>query len=309
MDHLQHRMGSVLALAALLIVSQPMYAQQNPPAIQWQKSLGGSGLDEARSIAPTSDGGYIVAGLSNSNDGDVIGVHGGYESWIVKLTSVGMTEWQKSLGGSGNDGASSIAPTSDGGYIVAGGSQSNDGDVTGHHGSSDSIDYWVVKLTSAGMIEWQKSLGGTGYDYAISIAPTSNGEYIVAGGSKSTDGDGTGNHGDTDYWIVKLAPPTSSDATPQPAEPAATIAAISILPNPARATTMLRIESDVEAEYSIELVSALGTVVKHQVVELGIGVHEVQLTEMGLLPAGIYEVVAWRGGHPCARGRLVVAGQ
>ncbi|MFA7616312.1 MAG: T9SS type A sorting domain-containing protein [Weeksellaceae bacterium] len=169
--------------------------------IQWQKSLGGSGLDSANSIQQTTDGGYIVAGGSTSNNGDVTGNHGDIDFWIVKLNSVGNIQWQKSLGGSDWDYAHSIQQTADGGYIVAGDSRSNDGDVTGNHGDGD---YWIVKLDSTGNIQWQKSLGGSGWDSATFIQQTTDGGYIVAGGSASNDGDVSGNHGETDYWIVKL---------------------------------------------------------------------------------------------------------
>ncbi|RKZ29449.1 hypothetical protein DRQ36_08570, partial [bacterium] len=73
-------------------------------------------------------------------------------------------QWQRSLGGSDRDHAYSIQQTSDGGFIVAGASYSNDGDVSGHHGTpGDSTDYWIVKLDSTGEIDWQRSLGGS-YD-------------------------------------------------------------------------------------------------------------------------------------------------
>jgi hypothetical protein len=65
-------------------------------------------------------------------------------------------------------------------------------------------DAWVVKLNSAGAMTWQKTLGGTGEDAAMSIKQISDGNYIVAGYSKSNDGDVTGNHGDLDFWVVKL---------------------------------------------------------------------------------------------------------
>jgi hypothetical protein len=171
--------------------------------IQWQKSLGGTESDFARSVIQTSDGGYVVAGNDSSNNGDVTGNHGSYDCWIVKLNSSGNIQWQKSLGGTNHDGAFSIKQTSDGGYIAAGYSRSNDGDVTGNHGGGD---FWVVKLSSNGNIEWQKSLGGTSDEGVSSIKPTSDGGYIVAGFSQSNDGDVTGNHGLFDYWIVKLAP-------------------------------------------------------------------------------------------------------
>jgi len=174
---------------------------QTSPAIQWQKSLGGSQGEHAKSVQQTSDGGYIVAGLSNSTDGDVTGNHGGSDYWIVKLDASGTIQWQKSLGGSSNDNANFIQQTSDGGYIIAGESNSNDGDVTGNHGN---FDYWIVKLDASGTLQWQKSLGGSNQDVANCIRQTTDGGYIVAGESYSTNGDVTGNHGISDYWIVKL---------------------------------------------------------------------------------------------------------
>ncbi|MBX3257764.1 MAG: T9SS type A sorting domain-containing protein [Chitinophagaceae bacterium] len=169
--------------------------------IQWQKTLGGRYFDEAYSIQQTTDGGYIVAGNSSSNDGDVSGNHGGNDYWVVKLDATGNIQWQKSLGGTGEDKAKSVQQTTDGGYIVAGYSNSNDGDVSGNHGG---YDYWVVKLDTTGNIQWQKSLGGTDTEWAYSIQQTTDGGYIMAGYSASKNGDLTGNHGDYDYWIVKL---------------------------------------------------------------------------------------------------------
>jgi len=169
--------------------------------LDWQKALGGSYGDQANSIQQTTDGGYIIAGYSSSDDGDVSENHGQDDYWIVKLTSAGDIDWQKSFGGSSIDRAYCINQTTEGGYIIAGTTFSNNGDVSMNHGY---IDYWIVKLTSAGDIVWQKSLGGSDYDYAYSIQQTIDEGYIVAGYTKSNDGDVTGNHGYGDYWIVKL---------------------------------------------------------------------------------------------------------
>ena len=112
--------------------------------IEWQRSLGGSGtFDVFRSVRQTMDGGYVIAGCSNSNDGDVSANRGGVDFWIVKLDATGNLVWEKFLGGSGNETATSIQQTSDGGYIVAVRSNSNDGDVPGNRGESD---IWIVKL-------------------------------------------------------------------------------------------------------------------------------------------------------------------
>ncbi|MEG1592256.1 T9SS type A sorting domain-containing protein [Chryseobacterium sp.] len=188
---------------SFFLISFSALNAQTTPSIQWQKSLGGSYSDVAKSIQQTSDGGYIVAGESNSTNGDVTGNHGNTDFWIVRLDPSGTIQWQKSLGGSYSDIANAIQQTSDGGYIVAGESNSINGDVTGNHGNAD---YWIVKLDSSGNIQWQKSLGGSNRDAANSVKQTLDGGYIVAGESNSTNGDITGNHGNSDYWIVKLDP-------------------------------------------------------------------------------------------------------
>jgi hypothetical protein len=169
--------------------------------ISWDKVLGGSDDENAHYVEQTNDGGYIVAGYSESDDGDVTGNHGGMDFWIVKLSSTGDTEWQKALGGSEDEQGWSIQQTTDGGYITTGYSHSNDGDVSGNHGSSD---YWIVKITSIGNIEWQKSFGGSDIESATSIQQTTDEGYVIAGYAHSEDGDVSENKGLADYWVVKL---------------------------------------------------------------------------------------------------------
>jgi len=199
--------------------------------IQWQKSLGGTGDEVATDIQQSNDGGYIVAANSNSNDGDVTSNHGYTDYWIIKLNSVGVIEWEKSLGGSDDDIAHSIQETSDGGYVVAGSSYSINGDVTGNHGSWDN---WVVQLNSQGNIQWQKSFGGSSEDDAYSIRQTTDGGYGIAGESISSDGDITGNHGNYDCWILKLNAVTSVEEN-------SSSATLHIFPNPA--TSIISVES------------------------------------------------------------------
>lgn len=192
--------------------------------VQWEEILGGSIGDWATDVQQTSDGGFIVAGYSASNDGDVTGNHGppGYtDYWVVKLNSVGSILWQKCFGGSDQELATSVQQTSDGGFIVAGHSMSNDGDVTGHKGS---FDYWIIKISAAGILQWQQSLGGSGTDFAYSVQQTSDGGLIVGGYSFSIDGDVTGNHGEGDFWLVKLSSVTSIEGW--------SVGEISISPNP-----------------------------------------------------------------------------
>jgi len=167
----------------------------------WQKCFGGSNGDYASSIQQTADGGYIVAGMTQSNDGDVSGNHGGQDSWIFKIDSLGNIIWQKCLGGTNNEQAGLIQQTTNGGYIMTGVTNSNDGNITGNHGSGDS---WVVKLDPLGNIIWQKCFGGSLNDATNSIQQLNDGGYIIAGNTSSNDGNVSGNHGGSDSWIFKI---------------------------------------------------------------------------------------------------------
>ena len=175
---------------------------QTPPALTWQKALGGSSGDYAYAVTPAPDGGFVVAGYTSSYDKDVTGTHGGYDAWVVKLDASGNKIWQKALGGSDDDQVYAVTAAPDGGYVVAGSTNSTDGDVSGNHGS---YDFWVVKLDASGNKVWQKTLGGSRFDEAHAITTTPDGGFVVAGSTASTDGDVTGMHGGTaDMWVVKL---------------------------------------------------------------------------------------------------------
>ena len=169
--------------------------------IQWQKNLGGSLQDWGFSGQQTIDGGFIIAGSTASMDGDVTLNHGNLDVWVLKLDSSGNIQWQKSYGGSGTDRAYKILQIPDGNYIFCGQTSSNDGDISGMIGG---WDFLLMKIDTAGNIIWQKCLGGTGTETARAIELTSDGGYVVAGYSTSNDYDVTGNHGNNDYWVVKL---------------------------------------------------------------------------------------------------------
>jgi hypothetical protein len=169
--------------------------------IEWQETSGGTGYDNGVSVVQTTDTEFFVACTAGSIDGDVSGNHGGGDYWIVKLNISGMIEWQKCFGGTGNEYATSISASFDGGVIVAGNSFSNDGDVSGNHGGGD---YWIVKLDSSGIMEWQKCIGGSAWDDATCVQQATDGGFIVGGFSYSIDGDVSENQGSSDYWVVKL---------------------------------------------------------------------------------------------------------
>ena len=167
--------------------------------VQWQKTLGGTNNDIARSIQQTADGGYIITGEAVSDDGDVLNdLNGAYgNAWVVKLDSTGNIQWQKTLEKIINHATEgySIQQTTDGGYIMVGQTLSVD---------YLNWEYYVVKMNASGIVEWQNSYGGTLNDYAYSVKQTTDGGYIVAGSTRSTGGDVSGNNGIDDYWLIKL---------------------------------------------------------------------------------------------------------
>jgi hypothetical protein len=171
----------------------------------WQKMLGGSSVDHGVALARTLDGGFILAAITTSSDGDVTGYHGGAgeDAWIVKLDNNGTIQWQKTLGGTVSDVPSAIIATPDGNYVMAGYTESNDGDV--NNGNRTSYDAWVVKLDGEGDLVWQQTLGGSDPDYAYAIVPTLDGGYVMAGNLQSKDANVPGYHSRGDAWMVKLA--------------------------------------------------------------------------------------------------------
>jgi hypothetical protein len=168
---------------------------------QWIKTYGGSGDDEALAIIATTGNGYLLAGSTTSNDHDVTGAKGNSDVWALKLDAEGNKQWSKDYGGTNIDIATAATQTTDGGFAIAGYSNSLDGDVQGNHGSSDC---WIVKLDANGSKVWAKSLGGSSDDQGNAILALPGGGMIMAGYVNSNDGDVTGNHGDNDIWIVKL---------------------------------------------------------------------------------------------------------
>ncbi len=165
--------------------------------VLWQRSYGGSNDDQAYSISVVPDGGFIVAGSSESMDGDITNPIGNTDAWVLKLDEEGNLQWQTSIGGSGQDTIHEISPTSDGGFIVGAFSTSTNNDVAINHGMRD---FWVVKLSSSGSIEWSSSLGGSSDDILESIIQTSDGNYIAVGFTNSDEL----SSGKADAWVVKL---------------------------------------------------------------------------------------------------------
>ena len=167
----------------------------------WKKALGGTEYDYSQKSFVHSDGSITIFGFSESINGDVVGWHGNRDIWVVKLSSSGTLLWQRPLGGSAEDGLRSVEVLPDNSYIIAGYTFSNNGDVSGNHGSSD---VWIVKLSSSGALQWQKCYGGSNEDRPRVVQSIPGNQYLVVGGTFSNNGDVSGNHGNSDAWIFKI---------------------------------------------------------------------------------------------------------
>lgn len=167
----------------------------------WNKNYGGLGQDEFTALVPISDGGVLAVGSTTSTDGDVTGNHGLRDIWVVRLNGSGEIQWQKTLGGSGDDFANAAIGLSDGSFVIAGYVISNDGDVSGNHGAED---VWVIKIDGSGKLLWQKTFGGSFRDVGNDIAMTLDGGFVVAGQTNSSDGDVGGSRNSLDYWVIRM---------------------------------------------------------------------------------------------------------
>jgi hypothetical protein len=172
--------------------------------ILFEKNYGGT-LDEiAYSGIQTYDNGFLIAGKSDSQDGDVQGtINSSNDFWIVKADSVGAIQWQRNYGGSQYDAAREAIQTIDSGYLVVGYTSSWANDVSGFHGGED---VWIVKLAKNGTIQWERAYGGSGYEEGESCLQTQDNGYIFIAKTLSNDGDVAGNHANTgaDIWVVKI---------------------------------------------------------------------------------------------------------
>ena len=144
----------------------------------WEHYYGGSQHEEAGNMIQTADGNYLLAGSSNSQDGDVNGNHGEDDIWLVKVDASGNILWEKSFGGSHSENYGKIVEVTDNGYLLIASSDSMDGNVGGNNGSHD---YWVVKISDNGELEWGNNCGGSAYEVPISAISTAENEYIVVG--------------------------------------------------------------------------------------------------------------------------------
>lgn len=248
----------------------------------WDRVIEGNFEDTNPKISTTNDGGYIVAATSNSDafvDKTENSINGSYDFWILKLDENGTITWQNTIGGNSYDSVGSIFEYNDGGYLVSGSSNSNiSGDKT--ENSLGSSDYWVIKLNTVGIIEWQNTIGGAAGDPGKGSIQMNDGNFIIGGHSNSNiSGDKTENsRGDADFWIIKHGETLGL-------EESSFNNAITLYPNPVQNTLQINTQNKIIDK--INIYSILGSRVRQlkaetvspsvDVSNLASGVYYVQL--------------------------------
>ncbi len=173
---------SMIVLFVLSVFSILVFAVSEPPPTEWDRTYGGTNEDEVYSVVQTFDGGYALAGYTNSFGA------GNADFWLVKTDWTGNMMWNKTYGGTEDDLAECVVETGDGGYALAGNTKSF---------GAGNEDFWFVRTDSAGNMIWNKTYGGTEYERIYSIVQTVDGGYALAGYTNSF---GAGNY---DSWLVK----------------------------------------------------------------------------------------------------------
>jgi len=159
-----------------------MSASSEPPVLEWDRTYGGTGDEEARSLVQTVDGGYAFAGYATSFGA------GDHDFWLVKIDTNGDMEWNRTYGGTGDEDALSLVQTFDEGYALAG--------ITDSFGAGGH-DFWLVKTDADGNMKWNRTYGGANHEDAYSVVQTDDEGYAIIGRTWSFA------IGLYDFWLVK----------------------------------------------------------------------------------------------------------
>lgn len=187
-------MKKVIKLCVLVLLPFTTFSQ----TIEWKKCYGGTDEERAYEIIACPDNEFLIVGYTKSDDGDVAVNHGSGDFWLVKINADGDILWEKTYGGTNYEGAFAITGAQDGGFVIAGRKNFIDGNPT-------NSDFWVIKINSSGVVEWENTYGGSSFDIPSEIILTQDNGFIISGVTRSDDGDVTGNNSNKwAAWIVKI---------------------------------------------------------------------------------------------------------
>jgi len=176
-------MKKSIFLTVLLAAFFVSAAIADPGDTLWTRTYGGTGTDQGFSVQQTTDGGYIVAGYTTSYGA------GSWDAYLIKTDALGNTLWTQTYGTDTYDYVRSVQQTTDGGYILAGFTQS--------YGAAGYYDVWLIKTDDSGNEQWHQIYGGESVDYCESVRQTTDGGYIIVGRTASFGAGGV------DIYLIK----------------------------------------------------------------------------------------------------------
>lgn len=160
--------------------------------LSFGKVFGGSGRERFEAIAATDDGGCVIAGASNSSDGDLgaagIKNKGEEDAIIAKFSGSGSIVFVRSIYGNKSESFKDITITSQGYIIAVGESQSATRDFI-TIGNQGGKDVFVTRFDSNGNFMSAIGYGGAGDDVGLAVCTMTNGQIVIAGSTASTNGD------------------------------------------------------------------------------------------------------------------------
>jgi len=175
---------------------------------EWDARFGGDNLDRCNSVIQTADGGYLLGGTSSSNvSGQKQSANRGLDDyWVVKTDATGNPEWEATYGGDNLEILSSAVQTLDGGYLLGGLSLSG---ISGEKTEPNlgGFDHWIIKISATGVVQWDKTLGGSEEERLNIIQVAPDGHFLLGGSTQSDAGDDISSPsiGIKDMWFVKVS--------------------------------------------------------------------------------------------------------
>ena len=272
-----------------------------------QACLGGTYGSVASSVLQTSDGAYFMLGYTYADDYNVSGNFGGSsgstaDNWLVKVNA-GSMEWQNVFGGSLNDFGHGMVLLRNGHLVITGATNSNNpGTVSGQHDASgNTMDLWTYEVKSSGYPPsyWQNAFGGSSNDGGYDLVETADSNVVEVGNTTSTDGNVSGNHGASDFWVIKVQTETGA-ASATGIDNVTADNSFALYPNPAHNYTTVNVSDNMIGGW-LEVNDAVGRIVSRQ----QINGNKLNI-ETGGFAKGIYLVRVSENGSAAMVKKLVV---